>query len=271
MRAPGVPGMQPRPGSSSWIVWLIVGAVVAALVVGGLVAWAIVSAQNKRREAMRERFRMYEREDAERRAVEREAGRGDVPNPDPPVARLGKPIAGQNSVSRFWLIPYTNEGTSPIARPQVMVRTYSDLDELMAEETGFAQIDRLDPGKTAIVLVLAQSEMKFSRFEVSPAEPKIASWEKIQAATVTEWREEKPDIGLSKIAGMAKNEWTGTLSFVIVEALGRNAAGEVVAYSNGYLNDSDLDPGESSGFALTLGVWEAEPPVRWELVAHGRP
>jgi hypothetical protein len=252
-------------GGSAWIVWVIVGAVVLACAIGGAIAYAILEADRSRSEARENLDRLIERE--ARELAEREA----APEPDPPKAEVGRAIAGEAAGSQFWLVPYTNTGASPISRPHVTVTTFDGSGSRVAEEVGYARVDRLDPGETTIVLVVAQTRGSYERFDVAPADPSVATYEKIAPATVSEWRVEKPDYGLPTLVGFVKNDGSSSLRFVTVEAIGKNRMGEVVAYGNTFVNDDDLGPGESSGFSLTVGVWQVEEPATWSLAASGRP
>ncbi len=257
-------------GSSSWIAPVVIGAVVLALAIGGLIAYAIVRAQKQRSRAIRERLEMYDREAREERQAREAAER--LPDPDPPVARLGKAVAGRSATTSFWLVPYTNAGTRPIGRPHVLVTTFDGSGDQLAVESGYAHVERLGAGETAIVLVVAQNERPFSRFEIAAAEPRPATWEpESHGARVEGWSVEKPRYGLPKLVGRARNEGSSTLRFVTVEALGKNAAGEIVSYAHGYIEDDTLAPDESSGFSVTVGVWQVEEPATWEVVAAGRP
>ncbi|HEU4409457.1 MAG TPA: FxLYD domain-containing protein [Polyangiaceae bacterium] len=195
-----------------------------------------------------------------------------APAPEPPKARLASVREGRTIVKgAFWLVSYENVGKTPIGRPSVRVSLFDAAGRRLTEQQGWARRQILPPGESTVVLVSVPDVPAFARSEVAPQEPEAPQgWEKEAGVSVAEFTVQ-PRGSSADVVGTVKNDGASTLRFVQAVVVGRGADGTPVSYGDGYASVKELAPRASSGFKVSLGTWQIEPPLRYEVFAVGRP
>jgi len=196
-----------------------------------------------------------------------------VAAPPPPSATLEATVPGKTSIGgHFWLATYHNTGTAPIGRPAIVVSLFDGSGARVGEERGYARRDYLRPGESTTVFALARKPPKYERAEVAIVEPQAPSYtaEPIDLQ-VRDHVVNNRGRGRSDVIGTVENQSDTAVDFVQLLVVGRNDAGDPVAFGKAFATDKDLAPGESSGFKVRLGTWVIEDPKTVEVVAFGRP
>jgi hypothetical protein len=174
--------------------------------------------------------------------------------------------------AHFWLTTYVNVGENPIDKPAVVVSLFDESGSRTGEQAGWAEREVLEPGESAPVLVMVGQPPSYARAEVVPREPTPPRYpSKQMPVVVTEHTVQPKAFGNRRsVIGTVKNEREGTLKFVKIVAVGRDAAGEIVSYATSFATKKVLGSGEESGFKVDMGTFELAEPVRYELSAMGR-
>jgi hypothetical protein len=174
--------------------------------------------------------------------------------------------------AHFWLTTYANVGETPIDKPAVVVSLFDESGARTGEQAGWAEREVLEPGESAPVLVMVGQPPTYSRAEVTPREPTPPRYpSKQMPVVVTEHTVQAQAFGNRRsVIGTVKNEREGTLKFVKIVAVGRDAAGKIVSYATSFATKKVLGAGEESGFKVDMGTFELAEPVRYELSAMGR-
>jgi len=196
-----------------------------------------------------------------------------VTAPPPPSATLEATVPGKTSIGgHFWLATYHNTGPAPIGRPAIVVSLFDGSGARVGEERGYARRDYLRPGESTTVLALSSDPPEYERAEVTLVEPQAPrhTAEPIDLQ-VRENVVNNRGRGRSDVIGTVENQSDTAVNFVKLLVVGRNDAGDPVAFGEAFATDKDLAPGESSGFKVSLGTWVIEDPKTIEVVAFGRP
>ncbi len=254
---------------------LIVTGIVGLLLAGGLASYMAVSKSPPTRtgSANIETPPLQLSNDPETRSQRPPVpSRSEMPTPKLPKAELGAAIKGITSIGgHFWLVTYKNSGEVAIARPSVAVSLFDEGGARVGEERGYATRDYLRPGESTTVLVLSSKPPAYARAELS-ADPSTDSY--TSAPLDLEVREHvvNPQSGgRSEVVGTVHNQTDVAAQFIHVLVVGRNDAGDPVAYSSTFASVKNLAPGDQSGFKADLGTWVIEPPTTLEVSAFGRP
>jgi len=189
-------------------------------------------------------------------------------------AELSGTVKGEvaSTGAHFWLTTYANVGETPIDKPAVVVSLFDESGTRTGEQAGWAEREVLEPGESAPVLVMVGYPPRYTRAEVVPREPTPPRYpSKQMPVVVTEHTVQPKAFGKGRsVIGTVKNEREGTLKFVKIVAVGRDAAGKIVSYATSFATKKVLGPGEESGFKVEMGTFELAEPVRYELSAMGR-
>ena len=200
------------------------------------------------------------------------SSRSEMPAPKLPKAELGATSMGKTSIGgHFWLVTYKNSGEVAIVRPSVTVSLFDNNDARVGEQQGYAARDYLRPGESTTVLVLSSKPPAYTRAELS-ADPNTDSYTSEPLDLEVREHVVNPQSGgRSEVVGTVHNQTDLAAQFIHVLIVGRNDAGDPVAYSNTFASVKHLPPGEQSGFKANLGTWVIEPPKTIEVSAFGRP
>ncbi len=196
-----------------------------------------------------------------------------VAAPPPPSATLEATVRGETSIGgHFWLATYRNTGEAPIGRPAIVVSLFDGSGARVGEERGYAYRDYLGPGESTTVHAMSRKPPKYERAEVTIVDPQVPSFSREPVnLEVREHTVNNLGRGRSHVIGTVENSSETAVDFVKIMVVGRNDAGDPVAYGTAYATDKDLGPGESSGFKVNLGTWVVEDPKTIEAIAFGRP
>ncbi len=196
----------------------------------------------------------------------------EMPAPTPPTAELGATSKGKTSIGgHFWLVTYKNSGEVAIARPSVAIGLFNEDGARVGEERGYATRDYLRPGESTTILVLSSKPPAYTRTEFS-IDPSVSRYASEPLDLEVREHVVNPQSGSrSEIVGTVHNQTDVSAQFIHVLVIGRNDAGDPVAYSSTFATTKNLAPGEQSGFKVRLGTWVIEPPKTLEVSAFGRP
>ncbi len=190
----------------------------------------------------------------------------------PPSAEIVHAIDGTTRIGgRFWLVDYRNSGDVEITSPSVAVSLFDEAGQRVGEQKGYAAIKRLQPGQTTTILVLVSHPPPYHRDALSLVQP--ASGFALPEVTleVTEFRENPSFGSMRDLIGTVKNPHLRQVRFVNIIVVGRDASDQPVAFASGTATRKEIDAGGSSGFSISVGTFEVEPPKRWEVTAVGSP
>ncbi len=196
-----------------------------------------------------------------------------VAAPPPPTAALEVTMPGKTSIGgHFWLATYKNTGETAIGRPAIAVSLFDSSGARVGEERGYARRDYLRPGESTTVLALSSKPPKYERAEVTVLDPKAPSF----AAAPIDLQVRENSVnnrghGRSDVVGTIENHTDTPVTFARIMVVGRNEAGDPVAFGESFATTKDLAPGETSGFKVSLGTWVIDDPKTIEVVAFGRP
>lgn len=191
-----------------------------------------------------------------------------------PSARIVRTTEATTSIGgRFFLVEVENTGTLPLVRPSVLVSGFDTAGARVAEQPGYLAQSRLEPRASGVVLALiSEPPAGAVRYEVRMGELRTDDYTGPDVAATVVESNERPSAGaMHDLVGTVRNDTASPMRFVHVVAVGRDPAGVAVSFADGYASITQLGPGESSGFRLSVGTFEQARPARWEIVSFGRP
>ncbi|MEZ4381671.1 MAG: hypothetical protein R3A79_09995 [Nannocystaceae bacterium] len=189
-----------------------------------------------------------------------------------PKASLVHTLAGQTSIGgHYWLATYRNDGEVTVRKPAAVVSLFDEDDKRVGEQRGYSQREELPPGESTTLLILVSKPPKYARAEINIDTPQVHRGAESIALTVRDHVVNPGSLAGKDVVGTIVNESETAVRFAKVIVVGRNDAGEPVAFTYAYATTKELAPGESSGFKATLNTWQIAPPTTLEVRAFGRP
>lgn len=197
----------------------------------------------------------------------------DGPAPVPPKARIRSSKKGGRGTTHFWIVTYENAGETPIGTPRARVSLFDASGRRVVEQVGHAVRKHLGPGESTPILVLAMNAPTFARAEIAAVEPDAPSaYDAGQTAIeVVDFQASKSGLSHTNLTGTVKNTSPTRVRFVEIVATGLDADGEVVGYATTFATDKEIAAGGASGFKLSSGTFDAEPPTKYRLFAVAMP
>lgn len=194
--------------------------------------------------------------------------------PPTPTAELTQVVEATTSIGgKFFLAEYSNTGTIRIDRPSVIVSGFDANGARVVEQAGYAVRARLEPGESIVVLALiAAPPAGATRYEVRAKPPESSGYSTPEVAVeIVESREQTSFGSTRKLVGTVRNNTATDVRFTRIVSVGRDADGRPCSFADGIPSETSLAAGASTGFDLSVGTFQASPPVRWEITAFGRP
>jgi hypothetical protein len=190
-----------------------------------------------------------------------------------PRAELGAKIDGTTSIGgRFWLIDYRNVGEVEITNAAVAVSLFDSDGARVGEQSGYATVKRLQPGKSTTILVLFTDPTPYARSEIQLVTPESSTYGLPEVElSVSDFRETNATGSLRDVIGTIKNPNKRQVRFVNLLIVGRDAQGQPVSFATGIPTEKEIDAGGESGFSVGVGTFEIEPPSTWEVTVVGSP
>jgi hypothetical protein len=190
-----------------------------------------------------------------------------------PRAELGAQIDGTTRIGgRFWLIDYRNVGEVEITNAAVAVSLFDASDTRIAEQSGYATVKRLQPGKSTTILVLINQPPTYQRAQIQIVKPQSSDYGLPEVElSVSDFRETNSVGALRDIIGTVKNPHKRMVRFVNVLVVGRDASDQPVSFATGIPTNNEIEAGGESGFSVNVGTFEVEPPKKWEVTVVGSP
>ncbi len=189
-----------------------------------------------------------------------------------PKAKLTDRRGGQSKLGiSFWLARYHNVGKVRIQRPSVVLELLDAQGKVVAEKTGWAKRESLEPGEQTPVLIPFVSVPEHVRWTMKAIIPEPEGTVPVKMAVRTMDSKVVESPSGRKLKGKIVNDTELTLDFVEVVVEGLNESEELVALAQGQVRAGSVLPGAAVRFEVPLGAFELEPPKTYQPFAYGLP
>lgn len=189
-----------------------------------------------------------------------------------PKAKLTDKRGGQSKLGiPFWLARYHNVGKVRIQRPSVVLELFDAQGNVVAEKTGWAKRESLEPGEQTPVLIPFVSVPAHARWGMKAVIPEPEGVVPVKVAVRTFDSKVVQTPSGKKLKGKIQNNTELTLDFVEVVVEGLNESKELVALAQGQLPAGSVAPGAAVNFEVPLGAFELDAPKTYLPFAFGLP
>lgn len=170
----------------------------------------------------------------------------------------------------FWIMTVRNDGSRPLRNPSVVVQLYDNRGTPAGTVEAHALVDVLEPGAESALLALDDRPAHHARSEVDAAPLDPAPKRATMTALMVRTTGVTPNGNSTDISGEVVNTLDQDMALSDIVVVGRTMQGKPVAWARSQAAVDVISPGQTVKFDLRVGEIQVEAPAAWTAYAMAK-
>ncbi|HUW11086.1 MAG TPA: FxLYD domain-containing protein [Anaerolineae bacterium] len=176
-----------------------------------------------------------------------------------------------NSSGSLWIVgEVQNDTPDRLELVAVTANVYNGSGGLLADGTGYTDLDHLDPGdKTCFDILIGAEPENWATYEFEPLDYYTTTEPSPVITVLSDSGAYNDSYGWYSVWGQVRNDHGSRLEDVKVVGSVYTSSGRIVGCQNGYADPLDLDPGQVASVSMTFVGRDYRDVLSYRLQADG--